>query len=129
MKQSVKSAETRRKILKIYAYILAVGVPYLVFVTLSGIKIPCIFKLSTGLDCPGCGVTRMFVSMAEFDFKSAFFFNPAAFVLFFAWNAIALFAFHGRITLFYSRKFLLSAMYVSIFVLIVYGILRNIAIF
>lgn len=36
------------------------------------LKIPCIFKAVTGLECLGCGMTRAVLSALEFDFKSAF---------------------------------------------------------
>ena len=34
----------------------------------------------TGLKCPGCGITRLLVSVARFDFASAFLFNPFLFI-------------------------------------------------
>lgn len=38
----------------------------------AGFGIPCMFHLITGLDCPGCGITRMLGALAEFDLESAF---------------------------------------------------------
>lgn len=36
----------------------------------------CPFKFVTGIPCPGCGMTRAFLAMAEADFVSAFRHNP-----------------------------------------------------
>lgn len=43
--------------------------------------IPCFFHEITGLYCPGCGITRMCLSILEFDFYQAFRFNPFLFLL------------------------------------------------
>ncbi|MDR2157132.1 MAG: DUF2752 domain-containing protein [Clostridiales Family XIII bacterium] len=36
----------------------------------------CPFKLITGIPCPGCGMTRAFLSAAQLDFRSAFAYHP-----------------------------------------------------
>ena len=36
----------------------------------------CPFKFVTGIPCPGCGMTRAFLAIAEADFISAFDHNP-----------------------------------------------------
>ncbi|MBE7041857.1 MAG: DUF2752 domain-containing protein [Ruminococcaceae bacterium] len=61
------------------AIILLIGFAYLAFVLITGWRIPCIFKVITGFDCPGCGITRMCVSIAKLDFVAAFRFNPVVF--------------------------------------------------
>ena len=42
----------------------------------AGAGIPCVFHLITGLDCPGCGVTRMLRALAAGDLAAAWRFNP-----------------------------------------------------
>ncbi|MDR3552125.1 MAG: DUF2752 domain-containing protein [Clostridia bacterium] len=42
---------------------------------------PCIFRSITGLDCPGCGMTRAFYCLLHLDFAQAFRYNPFCFVL------------------------------------------------
>ncbi len=37
----------------------------------------CLFKMVTGFPCPGCGLTRAFLSILHFDFKASFFYNPS----------------------------------------------------
>ena len=66
--------------LKKLGIILGAGILYYIFVTVTGFKIPCPFNLATGLLCPGCGITRMALSLARFDFASAFGYNKALFV-------------------------------------------------
>lgn len=55
--------------------ILVFMLGYLAFVLLTDLKIPCIFNLALGVECPGCGITRMFVSLFHFDFAAAFRYN------------------------------------------------------
>ena len=43
--------------------------------------IPCAFHQVTGLKCPGCGVTRMCLSLLRGDFAEAFHQNAAIFCL------------------------------------------------
>ena len=69
-----------REIIKKYAILLGIGLAYLIFVLIAGFGIPCIFHLITGLQCPGCGISRMFVSLAKLDFVSAFKYNSFVFI-------------------------------------------------
>ena len=41
----------------------------------------CLWRMITGLYCPGCGTLRAFRSLAEFDFVAAFMYNPFLFLL------------------------------------------------
>jgi hypothetical protein len=43
----------------------------------------CAWHRLTGLNCPGCGLTRSFIALADGDMRSAWSFNPAG-MLFFA---------------------------------------------
>ncbi len=56
----------------ISAVTLAVGCAYALFFIKTGLGVPCPFHLLTGLNCPGCGVTRMCVSLLKLDLRSAF---------------------------------------------------------
>ena len=42
----------------------------------------CQFRNVTGWDCPGCGLTRAFVSIAHGDFVAAWRYNPASLLVF-----------------------------------------------
>ena len=35
------------------------------------IIMPCLFKLTTGYNCPSCGLTRSFIYMSQFDLANA----------------------------------------------------------
>ena len=59
-----------------YAVILTVGIAYLIFVLCTGEGIPCILYTATGLQCPGCGISRMLVSLVQLDLAAAFAYNP-----------------------------------------------------
>ena len=98
---------------------------YVIFVAVTGIKIPCFYLSNFGVECPGCGVTRMFVSMLHLDFVSAFWFNPVMFVLFFLWLAIGLLCFLSPIKLFKNKTFLKWTAIVSLVIAGSYGIIRN----
>lgn len=41
----------------------------------------CIFKAIFGLPCPGCGMTRAWISAIKFNFADAFFFHPLFWIL------------------------------------------------
>ena len=42
----------------------------------------CTFRTATGLPCPGCGLTRSFISMGHGQFRDAWSYNPAGFLFF-----------------------------------------------
>lgn len=42
----------------------------------------CVFHRVTGLDCPGCGMTRAFVRLMQGDWQGALAFNPISLPLF-----------------------------------------------
>ena len=90
--------------------------------------IPCIFHEITGLHCPGCGLTRMIISIVKLDFYQAFRYNPLLFILF-------PFAFTLIINYIYSviqkkeplYKRINNKVWITvIIILVIYGILRNI---
>lgn len=116
----------RRKILKIYAGILLIGTLYYVWGQITGLYLPCFYYATTGLLCPGCGVSRMFLALARLDIPAAFGSNPVIFVLLILWNTIAALCFWGRPSFVKDRRFLYTALGVSVAALLVFGILRNI---
>ena len=54
----------------------------LIWLRLGGPGIPCLFHLVTGLECPGCGGTRMILAVSRMDFGAAMRANPFLFLTF-----------------------------------------------
>ncbi len=88
-----------------------------------GIYIPCLFRKFTGFYCPGCGITRMFLSILRLDFYQAFRYNPLVFILFVEVILFKILRFN------FSKKSKEYASYFLLVVVIFYGVLRNIELF
>lgn len=75
----MKKNRIRRILIRdiIVAVILAI---YGMIVSLTHWSIPCIVYQLTGLQCPGCGISRMLLAMLHGDFRAAFSFHPFLFV-------------------------------------------------
>lgn len=100
----------------------ALGVAYFIFVRLTGIGIPCLIRLMSGnrIYCPGCGISRMFLSLSESDFSGAFHCNQAIFLMLPLWSVcIVLWLFDK------GGKFLKIAGIISVAILVIFGIWRN----
>lgn len=91
------------------------------------IRIPCVFKTLTHLNCPSCGVSRMCVSISHGDIKSAFYYNQ---VLVFLTPLIALYYIFYQIRYIRTGQRKISklennTMILIIVILVIYGIVRN----
>lgn len=53
---------------------------YAILIISFDIGIPCVFYEITGLYCPGCGITRLCLSLFEGDIYQAFRYNPIIFI-------------------------------------------------
>ena len=69
------------KVIKCFLLLLILGITYIILIEKYNIKIPCIFHEITGLLCPGCGITRCFLSILHGDFVQAFRYNRLVFCL------------------------------------------------
>lgn len=113
------------------AFLLLITLLYIAVHHLTGLAIPCVFHLITGLYCPGCGTGRMFFAILRLDFYAAFRANPYVFVL------IPIFTiyFFAEIRAYLKgqpRKVSRAEYTFFIFVLaglIIFGVLRNIPYF
>ncbi len=56
----------------IIAILLIAGIYFGLYIFNAG----CPIKFVTGCSCPGCGMTRAWISAAHFDFDSAFYYHP-----------------------------------------------------
>ena len=108
-----------------------IAIIFLLLVVLKIIKVPCIFHEITGLYCPGCGITRMIISIIHFDFYQAFRYNPLIFILspiLIVISSIEIFCYLFDIENKYIKKYD-KLLIILIVLLILFGILRNIPLF
>ena len=109
--------------LKTVIRVLALGICYYLFITATGISIPCPIRRATHghILCPGCGVSRMCVSMVRFDLKKAFYWNPVIFCLIPVWLIDIILWLIDK-----GRRFIFVTEMISIVLLLIYFIIRNI---
>lgn len=92
---------------------------------LTNAGIPCLIKKITHLYCPGCGISRMFISLFSLNFYQAFRYNPLMFtylILFIVYVVVNLI----RLRLKKKKLSLNIGVYaVLIIISIAFGILRN----
>ena len=119
----------QKKILLIYGAILGAGVLYAFLILHTPFRIPCLFREATGLQCPGCGTSRMALALMRFDIPAAFAYNPVAFFSFPAWFLISICAFIGRPKALRSSKNLLQILYINIVVYMIFAIFRNLPLY
>jgi len=120
-----------KKMIKTNSLILLIGTIYLIWCRLTGIGIPCMFKSITNLYCPGCGITRMFLSLFQLDFTKAFYSNPLIFTLLpygvFAYLRHSLYILKGK-----SYPYKEYHRYILIVILVItiaFGVVRNLPYF
>ena len=58
---------------------VVLGFFYYLWIRVTGLAIPCLFHAVTGLDGPGCGTTRLCLSLLRGDFLAAKAANPFVF--------------------------------------------------
>ncbi len=69
------------RVLTLWIGLPLLGVCYGILVSRIGFGIPCLFRLVTGLKCPGCGVTHMALCLLRGDLSGAFYENPMVLTL------------------------------------------------
>lgn len=117
-----------KKIEKKHIYILLTLIICIFIFVINKYKIPCIINSVFGIFCPGCGITRMFLSIIKLDFYQAFRYNIIVFLL------LPLFVFYGFLEFknkqFNKKNILNSEKYkflwmIILIIVILFGILRN----
>ena len=117
--------------LKKHILICAIGFLYYLLVLLTDFYIPCVFKMITGLKCPGCGITRMIMAIFRLDFSAAFRSNQLLFV---ALPPMGMIYITKKVhyirtgTKMSNGKILNFTAYLFIVVLVIFGIARNLPI-
>mgnify|MGYP001852166142 FL=1 len=101
---------------------------YAILIIRFDIGIPCVFYEITGLYCPGCGITRLCLSLFEGDVYQAFRYNPIIFI-----DLPILFILFVLNIFFKNNKNIKKITDVIIIFLatitIIFGVIRNIPIF
>ena len=121
--------ETKQRIyqrLKLYGVILGILILYYLWLKITGLALECPFYKVTGFLCPGCGITRMFMALAEGDIARAYSYNQALFWL--APLALADFVwFHYHYLRYGTEKsrFHMVSVILMIVILLGFGIWRN----
>lgn len=93
------------------------------------IGVVCPFNEILGWECPGCGGTRMAVSLLHLEFYQAFRYNPFVFItlpilgIVYTWQTIK-FIFQNQTSVWLDKFLIIYAI-----LLITYGVIRNIGIF
>ena len=116
----------RKRLLIIYSAILGVGLSYILWLKFVGIGIPCVMNMHTGLLCPGCGTSRMLLSLLRGDFAGAWSYNPVTLCLVLLWNGIAVLCFIGKPKIVATERFLTVMCIATFCSLLIFGFLRNI---
>lgn len=120
--------KARLKKLLLYMMLLGMaGLLYGIFVSYTGLAIPCLFRKVTGLLCPGCGVTGMCVALLHLDWKGAFFCHPVLFVLLLPLTAVFICGAAGYVQngRFRFARWQNLILYVSVAALVIFGVVRN----
>lgn len=103
---------------------LIIGMLYAVFIKITGISIPCLFREITGLKCPGCGITTFFMNMFRGDIKTAISANPSLVIVLPLLGAV-LISVYVKNSWDIRKRWTLWCLYLSLFFLLSFGILRN----
>lgn len=115
----------RKTTLKIYAWLLGIFIPYTIWGYFTGLWLPCFYNMSTGLVCPTCGISRMFLAVFRLDIAGAFAYNPVMFILVIYWNIVGILCITEKVPLVMDRRFRYASLYVSVAAAIIYSMIRN----
>lgn len=66
----------KKKTALVISVLITAGIVGAVIMIKTGLYLPCPFRSITGYLCPGCGATRMFLSLIQLDPAAAFRCNP-----------------------------------------------------
>lgn len=114
-----------KKEMKLILLLISFLIIFLFLNKVFNFTIPCLFHEITNLYCPGCGITRMFLALFKLDFYQAFRYNPLVFILLILSIVYFLVKKIGKL----NFKFPNYIYYYLLFIVIIYGILRNIPLF
>ena len=75
-KLDIEQQKRLKKLFFVYLIVAAIMLAYLfIFLFVPFLRIPCMFNFFTGLNCPGCGISRMLASFAQFKLSKGISYN------------------------------------------------------
>lgn len=89
----------------------------------------CPFHNIAGLHCPGCGITRMFISLIQLDIYQAFRYNPLVFIYLMGYIIYLIIKFYNKKFNNKELKIPDKIVYILLVIAVLFGILRNIELF
>lgn len=110
-----------------FTVLIIVGLAYFLICNKIGFGIPCLFHTITGLKCPGCGVSRMCISLLKGDIHSAFLYNRgimvmSPFIVYFCVKELYLYVRYNDFALKKQERVLAI---ILIALLLIFDVLRN----
>ena len=116
------------KLAKPTAGILAIGFAYVIIHSLTGFALFCPVNKFLHLYCPGCGISRMFLHLLQFEFYEAFSSNCVVFCMLPVFAAAGVW--HAYKYIRYGDRSLNRAenviAWIAVGILVVFAIARNI---
>lgn len=120
---------TKTRILTVIKYISAIAaieIAYYISVVIKYGKYECPISKTFGLECPGCGGTRMIKSLLNFDIYQAFRWNPYLFITLPILAIAAIKEIYNYIKLGKLQENFVKLLTLFAATLLVFGIVRNI---
>ena len=116
-----------KKVIAISTALLLGGLVYALICGILGFGIPCVFYEVTGWQCPGCGVSRMCLSLLRLDFHGAFEANPVLLLLLPLLIAVAVDSIvrYVRTGSLRTKGWSAISVWIAVVILLVFGIFRN----
>ena len=116
------------KVLKVLFILGILGIIYILWVKYTGLGLGCPFYKISGLFCPGCGVSRMFLNIFKGDFYLAFRSNVLLFTMLPVFVVYSIYKFftYVKYGVQAQKKIETILIWGVVFMLILFGVLRNI---
>ena len=73
---SLNPSDVRKRVIRNVLVLSVFGIIYYFVVRYTPLSMKCYIYEIFGVKCPACGATRMMLSLARFDLKKAFLYNP-----------------------------------------------------
>lgn len=115
----------QKQILLIFVVIFFAGFLYYIIGRLTDLYLPCLFFKTTGMYCPGCGVTRMFNAIIRGDILLALHQNSAVFFILIIWIIYAVLRFINKPRCLRNENVPFILLFVCVGFMIIFGFARN----